>query len=160
MRGKILLTHKFIEFIPRELEANTIYVSIPYATVIHNCCCGCGNRVVTPLSPTDWKLIFDGRSISLEPAIGNWSFACRSHYWIKKNRAVWSDEWADEEVAEARREDVQARAVYYSNKNADKSKEPCARPESKIRRKKRNGLKSNIQKWLGVKTPPDAGPTE
>src|SRR6185295_354656 len=156
MRDKVLLTHKFVEFIPRELEANTIYVSIPFATAIHNCCCGCGNRVVTPLSPTDWKLIFDGRSISLEPSIGNWSFPCRSHYWIKKNHVVWSYEWSDEEVAEARREDAQARAVYYGNKNADKSKEISTRPESKIRRQKKNGLKSSIQKWLGVKTPPEA----
>jgi hypothetical protein len=36
MRGRVLLTHKFVQFIPRELEANTIYVSIPYATAIHN----------------------------------------------------------------------------------------------------------------------------
>ena len=44
MRDKVLLTHKFVELIPRELEANTIYVSVAYATAIHKCCCGCGAR--------------------------------------------------------------------------------------------------------------------
>lgn len=155
MRGKVLLTHKFVELIPRELEADTIYVSIPYATVIHNCCCGCGNRVVTPLSPTDWKLIFDGRSISLEPSIGNWSFPCRSHYWITKNRVVWSYEWSDEEVAEGRRKDARARVGYYGNSNANKAGAPGTKSEAKIRRKKRNGLKNNIKKWFGMKSPPE-----
>ena len=33
--------------------------------------------------------MFDGRTISLNPSIGNWSYPCRSHYWIKGNRVVW-----------------------------------------------------------------------
>jgi Family of unknown function (DUF6527) len=33
------------------------------------CCCGCGEKVVTPLRPTDWKLIFDGKTISLDPSL-------------------------------------------------------------------------------------------
>ena len=59
---------------PDELEQGTIYVSIRFATASHLCCCGCGNKVVTPIRPTDWKLIFDGKTISLDPSIGNWSF--------------------------------------------------------------------------------------
>ena len=71
------------------MEKNTLYVSVEFGTVIHKCCCGCGNEVVTPLSPDDWKLMFDGRSISLYPSIGNWSFPCRSHYWIRNSRVEW-----------------------------------------------------------------------
>jgi hypothetical protein len=41
----------------------------------------------SPLSPTDWKLTFDGVSVSLHPSDGNWSFPCRSHYRIEYNRA-------------------------------------------------------------------------
>jgi hypothetical protein len=151
MRDEIVLTHKFVEFIPRELEANTIYVSIPYATAIHNCCCGCGNRVVTPLSPADWKLIFDGRTISLEPSIGNWRYPCRSHYWIRNNRVVWSDDWSDEEIAAGRKRDDRATSAYYG-RNAEKSKAPApvTKPTSK---KKKGGLKNKIKKWFGGKTP-------
>ena len=42
--------------------------------------------MVTPLKPTDWKLTFDGKTITLYPSIRNWNFACRSHYWIRNNR--------------------------------------------------------------------------
>jgi hypothetical protein len=86
MKREMVLTHEFVEYIPNNLKDGTIYVSFAFATVAHKCCCGCGNEVITPLSPTDWKLIFDGKSISLEPSIGNWNFACRSHYWIIRNK--------------------------------------------------------------------------
>src|SRR5580658_1812602 len=85
MNRDIVLKHQFVEFIPDELEQGTIYVSIRFATASHLCCCGCGNKVVTPIRPADWKLIFDGKTVSLDRSIGNWSFACQSHYWIVRN---------------------------------------------------------------------------
>ncbi len=88
------LCHKFIEFIPDTLEDDMLYVSLNYATVSHLCRCGCGREVVTPLSPTDWMLIFDGETISLHPSIGNWNFPCRSHYWIRNNRVEWARDWS------------------------------------------------------------------
>jgi hypothetical protein len=53
----------------------------------------CGNEVVTPFSPTDWELTFDGKTISLYPSIGNWSLRCQSHYWITKNKVEWIPKW-------------------------------------------------------------------
>jgi hypothetical protein len=153
MRGQKVLAHKFVEFIPRELEPNTIYISIPYATVIHNCCCGCGNRIVTPLSPAEWKLTFDGRTVSLEPSIGNWRYPCRSHYWIRNNRVVWSDDWSDEEVTAARRRDDSAIAGLYG-KSVEKAKAitPGVKPAAK---KKKGGLKNKIKKWFSRDAPPE-----
>jgi hypothetical protein len=57
------LTHEFVEFIPdhHQLQDGIVYVSIQYATAVHKCCCGCGEEVVTPLSPTSWQMTFDGR---------------------------------------------------------------------------------------------------
>jgi|GEM_PF-1496866 len=89
MNAPLALTHKFVDSVPDMLEEDVLYVSIRFRTVIHKCCCGCGNQVVTPLSPSDWKLTFDGRSISLCPSIGNWKFPCQSHYWIKCNKVEW-----------------------------------------------------------------------
>jgi hypothetical protein len=88
-RHKVLV-HQFVEFIPHELKEGTLYVCMGLATVVHKCCCGCGNEVVTPLSPSDWKLIFDGETITLHPSIGNWGFKCRSHYWIRDSRVRWA----------------------------------------------------------------------
>ncbi len=85
-----LLNHEFVNYIPNSLDKGVVYVSIPFATVVHLCCCGCGNEVVTPLDPTDWQMTFDGKSVSLSPSIGNWSLGCQSHYWIYRNQVRWA----------------------------------------------------------------------
>ena len=114
----ISLRHRFVDQIPDLLEDNVIYVSIPYCTAIHKCICGCGMEVVTPLSPTDWKFTFDGKSISLFPSIGNWSFDCRSHYWIKQNQVILAASWDEDEVASGRKKDRKKKKLWY--KNGDK----------------------------------------
>jgi hypothetical protein len=113
MKRPIVLAHEFVKVIPSELEARTLYVSMDYATVVHKCCCGCGREVVTPLSPTDWKLTYDGASISLSPSIGNWSFECRSHYWIDKNTVRWAGQWSKEQIEAGRARDRTAKERHY-----------------------------------------------
>ena len=93
---------QFVTTIPANLEPNVLYVSMEFGTVIHLCACGCGNKVITPLSPKDWKLSYDGEVISLVPSIGNWSFPCKSHYWIRSSRVQWDARWSDEEIARNR----------------------------------------------------------
>ena len=107
------MKHKFVEFIPSNLDDNILYISIEYATATHKCCCGCGNEVVTPITPTDWKLIFDGETISLHPSIGNWNFQCRSHYWIKSNEIKWADEWSDFEISTGRLTDRKNKTKHF-----------------------------------------------
>ena len=109
------LAHEFVEYVPRELKDGVVYVSIPFATVIHKCCCGCGRQVVTPLSPSQWALTFDGKSISLHPSIGNWNFPCKSHYWIKQNRVSWAREWTKQQIAAAQRQDTAAVARQFAD---------------------------------------------
>lgn len=90
MRRLHELRHEFVEFIPDRLEPGVLYISIPYATTTHLCACGCGNEVANPLAPHGWQLTFDGRSVSLNPSVGNWSFDCESHYWIRRDRVDWA----------------------------------------------------------------------
>ncbi|MCX6168645.1 MAG: DUF6527 family protein [Ignavibacteriales bacterium] len=110
------LTHKFVKNIPEKIEDGVIYISIDYASVIHKCACGCGKEVVTPLSPTDWKLIFDGKTISLYPSIGNWNFACQSHYWIERSQIKWAPKWSKEQIATGVKQDKSNKKEYYSGK--------------------------------------------
>lgn len=98
-RPPVAFRHEFVESVPANMEPGVLYVSVTYATVIHLCACGCGEEVVTPLSPAEWQLTFDGRSVSLLPSVGNWSLPCRSHYWVKKNEAVWAPTWTPAEIA-------------------------------------------------------------
>jgi hypothetical protein len=107
------MIHEFVEFIPDNLEEGIIYISTKYKIVSHNCCCGCGNEVVTPLSPTDWKITFDGESISLYPSIGNWNFECKSHYWVKNNNVQWSYKWSEEKIKSGRSYDEKLKKQYY-----------------------------------------------
>jgi Family of unknown function (DUF6527) len=114
MKQEIALRHEFVECIPTELKEGTVYISIRFATVSHLCPCGCKNKVVTPLKPTDWKLIFDGKTVSLHPSIGNWSFACRSHYWVTNNRVQWAEDWSKERIDAGRIYDRRAKKTYYN----------------------------------------------
>lgn len=87
------LESNFVETIPEKLEDGVLYVSIPGLVAIHKCACGCARDVVTPISAEHgWILIFDGENISLSPSIGNWSFPCRSHYWIRNGEVKWCKE--------------------------------------------------------------------
>lgn len=116
MKRETALNHEFVDYIPNELKDGTVYVCIAFVTVAHKCCCGCGNEVITPLSPTDWALTFDGQSISLYPSIGNWGFDCQSHYWIKHNRVKWAWQWSKEEIEAGRSQDRMAKKKYFDGK--------------------------------------------
>ena len=115
----MILTHKFVNQIPEILEDNVIYVSIPFETVIHKCCCGCRKEVVTPLSPTGWSLTFDGETISLSPSIGNWNFECKSHYFIRNDKVVWARRFNKFEIKENKEYDIEQRQIFYSKKNEE-----------------------------------------
>lgn len=105
MSKRETIRHEFVEFIPAELEQGVLYISIPYTTTTHLCACGCGNKVVLPLHPTHWKLTFDGETVSLSPSVGNWSFPCQSHYWIKNDRIDWAPKWSKERIESGRTRD-------------------------------------------------------
>lgn len=107
------LKHRFVKHIPERLEAGILYVSMEYATSTHSCCCGCGEEVVAPFTPTDWKMTFDGETISLRPSIGNWTLKCRSHYVIDRGKVIEAAPWSDEQVEAERRRNRAAKARFY-----------------------------------------------
>jgi hypothetical protein len=112
---------EFVEEIPRELEQGTVYVSMTFSMVVHSCFCGCDHQVVTPLSPVDWKLTFDGEAISLYPSIGNWNLPCKSHYWIRNGHVIWAERWSEGQIKDGRRREAQDKEEYYRNKAPDSS---------------------------------------
>jgi hypothetical protein len=107
------LKHEFVELFLDCMEDGKIYVSIDFALVGHRCCCGCGNEVITPLSPAEWRLTFDGESISLYPSIGNWSFDCQSHYWIENNGVKWAESWSRAQIEAGRECDRRLQQQHY-----------------------------------------------
>lgn len=110
---KSSILFEFVDLMPPKLEEGFLYISIEYATASHLCLCGCGERIVTPLSPTDWSLTFDGDTVTLRPSIGNWDLPCKSHYNIMRNNVQWSSRWSREQVLAARDQERDAKATYY-----------------------------------------------
>jgi hypothetical protein len=112
MKPNTELIPEFVELAPPVLEDGVIYISMIYGSAVHQCCCGCGEKVVTPFGPTDWKLIFDG-AVSLDPSIGNWGFACKSHYFIRHNKVVWAARWSQKQINAGREHDALVKERYF-----------------------------------------------
>ncbi len=91
---------------PDQLERGVIYISLQFGIVSHSCPCGCGEEIVTKLSPTDWWLIYDGETVSLAPSIGNWGLPCQSHYFITRSRVEWAPKWSKAKIDAGRRADA------------------------------------------------------
>ena len=117
------LEHRFCTHIPESLEPGVLYVSMEYATAVHSCCCGCGEEVVTPFTPTDWKMTFDGQTISLWPSVGNWTLLCRSHYIVQDSVVIEARPWSDEEIVAERLRNRTAKERYYGTAERSESNE-------------------------------------
>ena len=98
--------HQFVTSAPRELSPGVLYVSLAYCTMLHLCACGCGRKVVTPLSPNDWSMTFNGKTVSIYPSIGSWSLPCQSHYFIRYGKVVWARQWSYEQIKKNRKADL------------------------------------------------------
>jgi hypothetical protein len=150
------LRPQFVEYIPERLIEGTLYISERYRTAVHLCCCGCGEEVVTPLTPADWQLRKEGNSVTLYPSIGNWSFACQSHYWIRKNRVEWARAMTEQQIARVRRKDRMDKARYIDEINAMKrgafTNQERALPEvpRQLEERSLHKLWRGLRRWLGI----------
>jgi hypothetical protein len=109
--------HAFVGTMPDELDEGVLYVCVQYATSAHNCFCGCGREVVTPIHRTKWTLTFDGVTVSLSPSIGSWSLPCRSHYWLQNGKVAWAASWSEDEIESGRRRDFAVQESYFGQDN-------------------------------------------
>lgn len=119
----ITITPQFVELMPLEIKEGVLYISEEYGTAIHKCCCGCGMKVVTSLSSARWQLRRAGNLVTLYPSIGNWDFPCRSHYWIKRNRVVWSGSMTQQEIRRVKERDERDIKNYVSQSNKCKTED-------------------------------------
>lgn len=112
---------QFSDFIPDKLEEGVLYISERYKTASHKCACGCGEEVVTPLSPVEWQLHKEGGRVSLHPSIGNWNYACRSHYWIRRNAIQWAGSINARQIAQVQAKDKADKLRFVIQENQRKS---------------------------------------
>ena len=111
------MQHKFVGYIPEDISDGILYVSMEFGTAVHKCCCGCGQEVVTPITPTDWQLAFNGEAVTLHPSIGNWSFKCQSHYFIRNNEIKWCGSWTKQQVSAGKSEDLSRKKEHFKQQD-------------------------------------------
>jgi hypothetical protein len=111
----------FTAEIPERLEDGILYVSRECCVALHNCACGCGEEVSTPLVPTEYRLTTHGDDASLWPSIGNHDFACASHYIIDRGVIVWAGKMSRTAIEEGREKDRSLK------------RPPAAAPASEVR---------------------------
>lgn len=102
-----------VDIMPKELQPGVLYVSLEFGTAAHLCACGCGEKVRTPLGPTEWSFTDSREGPTLYPSIGNWQQTCQSHYWIRKGEIIWAEEWTAEQIEAGRLGEQRRRQVYY-----------------------------------------------
>jgi hypothetical protein len=143
------LKHRFVQYLPETLEPGILYISLEYVTASHLCCCGCGEEVVTPLSPVGWRMTFDGETVSLRPSIGNWNLRCRSHYIIERGRIVVAAPWSNEQVAAERKRDSKAKAEFFGGpKETPSVAEPANTGPEKS--EKERWWRQMWRRWCGI----------
>ncbi|MFQ6332649.1 DUF6527 family protein [Methylophilus sp. 3sh_L] len=141
------ITPEFVDFIPKELQEGKLYISEKYSIAAHLCACGCGNKVVTPLSPASWSLRVKGGLVSLYPSIGNWNFPCKSHYWITNNAIRWSREFSEEEIRGVRRRDAADKKIEIDRINRDRLN-PSTNTQPTAEVPLSSGFFDSFKKWL------------
>lgn len=135
-------THKFVKAFPDKLDDDILYVSVEFGTAAHRCFCGCGSEVYTRFSPRDWSMKFNGETVSISPSIGNWSFACQSHYILDGGRVHWADKWSRERIELGRLLDRERKKQHY------KGAPPTSAPAQPGRQAARDGLLARFLRWL------------
>lgn len=105
-----------VEFMPKELEPNVLYVSETYGTAAHLCACGCGAKIRTPLGPTEWSVRSGRNGPTLRPSVGNWQLPCRSHYFITNGEIEWASQWSEARIQAGRVQEAARREAHLENR--------------------------------------------
>jgi hypothetical protein len=138
-------TPEFVDSFPTVdyMTPGVLYISMKYGMASHRCACGCGNEVTTKFSRIDWKLEYDGESVSLYPSIGNWGFPCQSHYWIRGNHVQWAPKWTRAQIEAERRSDLARKRAAFGEVSAPQI------PADPNRAEERGSFWAAVRRWFG-----------
>lgn len=103
-----------VKYMPKVLEPGILYFPEEFGAAAHLCACGCGQKIRTPITPTEWKLDEHEKGPSLHPSVGNWQQKCQSHYLILEGEIVWAGKLSEKQVFSGRRQEEIRREVYFS----------------------------------------------
>jgi hypothetical protein len=141
------LRPEYVKHVPEVLNEGVLYISEEFETAGHLCCCGCGEEVFTPLNKAQWSLSKNRQtgSVSLYPSIGNWKYACRSHYWIKNNAVIDAGTMSEKAIGAVITRDQRDRHALVRENNENSAQSASAstpKPGSKP------GIFARFLRWL------------
>ena len=110
-----------VRYMPKLLEPGILYVSEEFHAAAHLFACGCGQKVRTPLGPTEWTVRAASRGPTLRPSVGNWQLPCKSHYLITNGSVQWSNQWTDKQIHSGRQREHARRSAYYEARKPNAS---------------------------------------
>jgi len=116
-----------VEYLPKDLKQGILYVSEEFGIAGHLCPCGCKNKIMTPLDPSEWSFKEINYTPTLYPSIGNWQLPCRSHYLITHGNIEWSYDWSEDEIIVGREAEARKRKEYYDDLEAEQTKKTILR---------------------------------
>ena len=90
------------------------------------------------------------RSTPLDPSIGNWSFPCQSHYWIRNDRVKWAPKWSREQIERRRRYDHHAKESYFEIATSETA--PGTTADAPEAAASKRGLWSAVKSWFAKST--------
>lgn len=105
-----------VQYMPKALEPGILYVAEEFDVAGHLCACGCGNKVMTPLGPTEWAFDEAADGPTLSPSIGSWQLPCKSHYWITRGKVRWAEDWTPDRIERGRQAEEERRRAYYDSR--------------------------------------------
>ena len=108
---------EWVEDMPQSMRSGTLYISIKHRLIEHVCACGCGEEISLPLGKSEWRIAYDGDSISVFPSVGNWRLPCKSHYVIRENKTIWCTRWTEKQILEGRKRDRAEKLADIRRKN-------------------------------------------
>lgn len=143
---------EFVEYIPERIDEGVLYISERYRTAVHKCCCGCGQEVVTPLSPAEWSVKCNGGRVSMWPSIGNWSYPCRSHYVIRDGSVLEAKAMTERQIQRVKANDRadktdQIRRSNHAKEVASLDEKPNAKIASTHERKPSMSWLQHVIRW-------------
>lgn len=88
---------------------------------------------------------FDGQTVTINPSIGNWSFACQSHYILAYGRVRWADKWSRERIDLGRFLERERKERHYKGESLAPLPTLPREPAS------RAGIFARLARWLAGK---------
>lgn len=109
----------YVPLLPEMFEEGVLYICEEFGLTAHKCCCGCGEDVYLKLGPAKWELTKESNgNVSLDPSVGNWKYACKSHYWIMNNRVIEAGRMSARAIEGVQKQDRRDRDRHIAQLNA------------------------------------------